>query len=160
MGDDRQFKYRDALLKHLLEKQRKFAKKLVFDYQDIQKEEVLKQVAMKQAGTNSKVTKRFFHEELIRATVRALVKDGIIFHIDPEHDSYLLITREKVLEPFVRDELERPGSTNKFVSLKGAPSYLDGVDLEKFMYIKRCLVQQHNGTKRQKPSQNNNRDAA
>ncbi|CAJ1931904.1 unnamed protein product [Cylindrotheca closterium] len=154
---DQQFQYRDALLKHLLERQTKYAKKLVFSYQDIQKEESLIQVAREQeakSGDNKKEKKKkFFHQELIRSTVRALAKDGIIYHIDPDNDQYLLITREKVLEPFVRDELDRTGNSKNYVSLKGAPEYLKVVDLEKFMYIKRCIVHE-NKTKKKKTGKN------
>ncbi|KAL3933338.1 MAG: hypothetical protein SGBAC_010447, partial [Bacillariaceae sp.] len=136
---DPQFAYRDALLKHLLDRQTKHVKKLVFAYQDIKQEESLRQVATDQAAKSDAKKQRFFQEELVRATIRALVKDGILFHIDQDNDQYLLITREKVLEPFVRDELERTGNTKNFVSLKGAPDYMKGVDLEKFVYIKRCI---------------------
>lgn len=161
---DPQFQYKQALLQHLLENQTKHVKMFVFGYQDLKQEEALFQVAMEQASKstcrsgnqnhNSTTRKRFFHEELLRATVRALVKDGILFHIDPDNDQYLLITREKVLEPFVRDELNRPGNTKNFVSLKGAPNYLNGVDLEKFLYIKRCLLLTHNSNNNQNNDEN------
>lgn len=44
-------------------------------------------------------------QELIRGTVRALRKDGILYLIDAGTDTYLLISRTGVLEPYIRTKL-------------------------------------------------------
>jgi hypothetical protein len=132
---DPQFVFRDALLKTLLALQASHQKKLVFTYRQIKDNQQLKDVARKQAIAAGNVD--LFVDRLLLNTFRALRHDGIIYLMDSKSDLYLFITRDKVLEPYVRSELNKGGSKN-FVRLQGA-AFLSKAHNERLLYIKRCL---------------------
>ena len=134
---DADFKFRDGMLNTLLAMQSRNEKKLVFTYKQIKRDEGLKALAAKQvSGARSDVSV----ERLFLNTFRALRLDGIIFLLDDRTDHYLLITRERVLEPFIREELrkEQPSRSKNFVNIQAVP-YLSSVHRERLLYIKRCL---------------------
>jgi hypothetical protein len=137
---DPKFQFRDALLEHLLSLQQRHSKKLVFGYKDVKHNPHLLNLAAQQVIGKAK--SHLLQEELVRSTIRALVQDGILYHLNERMDQYLLITRELVLEPFVRDEIQSTGNKKNFVSMQQAPPYLSQVDPERLLYIKRCILQE------------------
>jgi hypothetical protein len=132
---DPHFVFRDALLKTLLELQASHQKKLVFTYRQIKDNQRLKDVARKQATGAGNVD--LFVDRLLLNTFRALRHDGIIYLMDSKSDLYLFITRDKVLEPYVRNEMNK-GESKNFVRFQGA-AFLSKAHNERLLYIKRCL---------------------
>eukprot|EP00980_Cylindrotheca_fusiformis_P031732 scaffold26875_cov122-Cylindrotheca_fusiformis.AAC.2 len=139
LPNDPKFQFRDALLQHLLDLQQNHCKKLVVAYKDLKDDPHLRNVAEQQAMVG-KVNKKVIQASLLPSTIRALVQDGILYHLDEETDEYLLITRELVMEPFVRDEIQITKNRKNFVDMEHAPPYLRHVDLEKLLYVKRCVL--------------------
>lgn len=140
---DPEFVFRDALLQTLLEMQLGHTKKLVFTYNQIKQNQRLWDVASKlvhRTMARSSNALHFSVERLFLNSVRALRQDGILYLVDGSSDLYLLITREKVLEPYVRNELYNSHNleSRNFVNLQGAP-FLSRVHHERLLYIKRCL---------------------
>jgi hypothetical protein len=146
---DPYFKFRDLLLEHLLYLQERKTKMLVLAYKDIKTNQQLRNTAFEVAKIAGCATKDFV-DQLFRNTFRALRKDGIVYLMNCHTDDYLLITRAKVLEPLVRNQMtskkydKKCHGTNKrsFFSLNGAPPYISKVaHKERLLYIHRscCL---------------------
>jgi hypothetical protein len=135
---DPEFVFRDALLQTLLEMQRLHTKKLVFTYKQIKPNERLRDLAAKQVHGTARIDLSI--DRLFLNTFRALRHDGILYLVDASSDLYLFITRDKVLEPYIRNEINKSqGSESKnFVNLQGA-RFLSKVHHERLLYIKRCL---------------------
>jgi hypothetical protein len=136
-------KFRDALLRTLLDMQSKSVKMLVFKYKQLKLNEQLRAVAsrvvMGKGPTQTNVDTLFLN------TFRALRQDGVIYLLNSNTDEYLLITRDRVMEPFVRDQmLRRPDTPRNYISLEEAPSYLSRVHNERLLYIKRSLWASNN----------------
>lgn len=185
---DPHFAFRDTLLHELLRMQQKKTKKLVFTYQEIKTNEKLQRLAVQQvsknqvgptAVSNPKMTTAGtttttlngrqqrqktvapLVDRTFRNTFRALRHDGIIYLMDADSDNYLLITRGKVLEPFVRRQQyeqranKKPSASSEekkdesslhskkrrnrvFFCLDDEP-YLSKVHLERLAYINASL---------------------
>ena len=136
---DPSHKFRDALLRTLLEMQSKSAKMLVFKYKQMKQNQLLRSIAsrevMLKGPTQTNVDMLFVN------TFRALRQDGIIYLLNSNTDEYLLITREKVMEPFVRDQMRlRPDMARNYITMDSAPAYLSSrVHNERLLYIKRSI---------------------
>ena len=139
---DIHFTFRDEVLKVLVAKQESCAKKLAFKYKEIRFHPHLKGVAAQQVKTVVE------ENTLFRKTFSALRDDGIVHLQDERTDSYLLISRSHVLEPYVRDflkeksgiELYRDSQPN-LLHDPGAPPYLtQRANKDRLDYIKRCLA--------------------
>lgn len=139
---DPNFLFRDGLLGHLLNMQERHAKKLVFGYKDLKENAHLQDLAAQQLKAGNTTTRsRLLQDNLLRSTVRALAQDGILHHLDETTDQYLLISRDLVLEPYVRDEIRVTGNTKNFISMQHCPPHLSHVDPERLLYIKRCILE-------------------
>jgi hypothetical protein len=133
-------KFRDALIRTLLEMQSKSAKMLVFKYKLMKQNEELRSIASREV-TWKGATQTNNVDMLFVNTFRALRQDGVIYLLNSNTDEYLLITREKVMEPFVRDQMRlRPDMARNYISMESAPPYLSSrVHNERLLYIKRSI---------------------
>ena len=147
---DPEFKFRDELLSMLLDLQKKHDKKLCFPYKRIANDEKLRTLALDHIKESKKAacSEQFAVDRLIMNTFRALRHDGILYLMDSDADTYLLITREKVLEPLVRNKINESSNLrrlsresnriNRFFSLEAAP-FLSKVHYERLHYIQRII---------------------
>jgi hypothetical protein len=142
--------FRDALLEHLVLVQSQHAEMLVFPYKSVKTNVQLRNTAFAEAKKAGKANEGIV-DQLFRNTFRALRKDGIVYLEDSHTDEYLLITRDKVLEPFIRNQMEQlqqednKDGTKKqrrnFVSMKWAPPYLSkSTHMERLRYMHRCCL--------------------
>jgi len=137
---DPSLRFRDALLGLLLKMQEKTTKKLLFRYREMRTNPQLQTVASREwKGEGG--TMATFIEKLFLSTFRALRKDGIVHLMNTSTDEYLLITREKVLEPFIRGEMENNdiSTARNFVRMSAAPKYISRVHTERLLLINRLL---------------------
>lgn len=140
---DPELTFRDALVEVLLEMQRKHDKKLSFNYREVAGNKIVQEIATKQVAGTAKPRINF--DRLFLNTFRALRNDGIIFLTNSDTDTYLLVSRDRVLEPYVRDDIERSRAngmpvSRHFVNFDAAP-FLSKVHHERLLYIRRCLSQ-------------------
>lgn len=75
---------------------------------------------------------------IIRGTFKALRRDGILYLCDKDADIYALITKSRVLEPFVTKTM------NKFVNEK--PAFLEHVPKTKLQIVRRIVLQRNDKT--------------
>lgn len=144
---DPQFVFRDALLIHLLGVQATHAKKLMFPYKGIKINPKLRAIAstvlFKDNNKKEEDAKmKVLVDRILLNTFRALRHDGILHLADIHSDSYLLISRKWVLEPYVKRELEmsrNEGSSKNYIKFEGAP-YLSSVHRDRLLYIKRSAM--------------------
>jgi hypothetical protein len=136
---DTSLRFRDALLHHLVEAQKNNRKMLVFKYKVIKADRILQEIASR--DVEGKGSKAIAVDRLFLETFRALRKDGILYLINSDTDEYLLISREKVLEPFVRAQMKRKDvrTARNFLSMDGAPPYISRIHTERLQLIKRSL---------------------
>jgi len=97
---DPDWKFREALLCHLLEEEERSSpdpkkQPFCFEYQSILNNETLQDKIGGGGGGGAS------YPTLVLKTVAALRNDGILFLIDRDTDMYLLITRSRVLEPML-----------------------------------------------------------
>jgi uncharacterized protein with PIN domain len=104
---DSGYTYRDAVLQTLLrmEKNETHAP-LRFQYRTIANDSNLNRIAVYQLSKGNV-------QHLVINTFRALRQDGILYLLDAHSDTYIFISRDRVLEPFVR--------TMQSTSLETAP---------------------------------------
>ena len=134
-----------------------------FRYSSIAVDDNLNQIAMEEMSKSASNTHSIFKEsgndgtikklspivlrnvqELIRCTVRALRKDGILYLINAEDDTYLLISRTGVLEPYVRTKLAlQKLSSERRMQYYDASSrfpYIQSVPRSRLEFVRRCLT--------------------
>jgi hypothetical protein len=142
--------FRDALLEVLLAMQASCTKKLVFTYKTVKSDAQLRAVAAKELrtldGSSSGIIDKMFLN-----TFRALRHDGIVHLLNNHTDEYLLITRNWVLEPFVRSQLVDKASPypKHYVDFTNAPPYLSRIHNDRILFIKRCIVAGANDSQEQ-----------
>lgn len=129
--------FRDALLNHLLDLESATeGKELRFLYQDIYGHPRLLSIAEK-SSPNSVDASR-----VVVNTFKALRDDGILYLLDEESDTYVLVSRSRILEPYVRKVMARDieGSVERMNLLKHRPEYLANVPRSKLQYIRRVVT--------------------
>ena len=162
---DPKFIFRDAILNILLEWQSNNVKKLVFPYSKIRNHPTLIEIANNRKNqlqlsstANNNSNNPTYGSQLFQSTFRALRDDGILYLQDPNTDQYLLITRDKVLEPYLRNSnhlhtnssknnkyqdddqyQQRNNMKKKKQKLHHGASFLSYVHEERLKYIQRCI---------------------
>ena len=138
---DPNLSFRDAVLAVLLEMERSAGPlRLTFKYKDIICNERLAQMAT-QVVAGIPANPFLSANRLFLSTFQALRNDGILYLEDPDSDVYLLLSRSRVLEPYVKDEMKLGGSTSPKKELKGTMCtiFLSKVHHERLQYIRRDL---------------------
>lgn len=136
-SNDPHFKYRDALLEHLLklESERPIDELLRIQYRQVVSHEI-SIVALELAGALGD------GKRLLQNGVRALRKDGILFLLCPESDTYLLVSVDRVLKPYLRKVLsrEQEGAMERAALKLNRPEYLACVPKARVDLVKRRLL--------------------
>ena len=139
---DPNFEFRDALLNHLLRLERNHQKRqqqwknpqldLRFQYSTVANHAELCEIAERVVLSNG--NSELNGPDLFRATFRALRQDGILSLLQEASDTYLLLSRKGVLEPFIHRRLLR---NNK--KRRRSPCYLQDVSWDKLNYVESGL---------------------
>lgn len=134
---DPDFQYRDALLNELINLEEKQSEKepLRFQYKAVKTMSSLRELVMAMAPLASA------EQTLVLGTFRALRKDGIFYLIDKESDTYLLISKRRVLEPYMEtitsDDIER--GPQRLQLRREPPPFLQQVPKTRLRYVRRCF---------------------
>lgn len=136
--------FRDMLLRTLLTMETACSAMLVFTYKNVKCDAQIRAMAAQvlQTSTSSSVA---MVDKLFLNTFRALRHDGILHLLDNHRDEYLLISRDRVLEPFVRSQLVGSSQNQKnYVDFNNAPPYLTRIHNDRLLFIKRCILSEAN----------------
>ena len=153
---DKDFVYRDHLLQTLLQWERQHNDKrktttttittkddnggpdFRFQYRDITENVHLKNIAANTvAGMEHPTIKA---DNLVLVTFRALRQDGILHLLHQESDTYLLISRQNVLEPYLQRALKSSTCRKQQQQQQSLPFYLRNVKKARLQYVKRCVL--------------------
>ena len=146
---DPHFTFRDALLKLLLEMESETILssqsdpsnfQLHFQYKSIVGNSSLQVVAMQTVKKNKKMP--ISVDQLFLKTFAVLRKDGIISLLDDETDTYLLISRKHVIDPYCKKIMAKTNSSfleRRILELK-QPTYLSNVTSARLQYVKKLLL--------------------
>lgn len=163
---DSQLQYRDALLRKLLDMERSIRSPdnknessdgslpiLQFQYSEILNDPALQSFAAAviskgRSDTNnnrnpnsSSTTTNGQISHLLRRTFRALRKDGIVYLEDEHQDVYWLISRKRVLEPYVAQLLECRGNTIAMQQFYGEkPKFIDQIPPTRLQIVRRGML--------------------
>lgn len=129
------FTFRDALLqKLLLMEEHATTEPLSFAYQTITQDIQLQEIA-------KTVCESVPHQRLFLKTFAALRKDGILHLVDRRADSYMLLSRPRVIEPHVQRKCAAGTKSEldyKLLQLE-RQSILRDVPNARIQHVKRCL---------------------
>jgi len=151
---DPSYLFRDAVLTYLQSMQHRTVKRLQFKYKQIKNNDNLQTIASREifVEKHDREKKNTLIDKLFLKTFSALRNDGIIHLLNSNTDEYLLITRDKVLEPYIRSQIKNPNMrssrTKTFVSYKNSPPYISRVHNERLLYIKRLIQQDETNSKK------------
>ena len=129
---DPTFTFRDALLAILIEmeqQQQQTTQTLYFFYKDIVTNATLVTIATQTLFTSMPHTKVHPHR-LFVTTFRALREDGIVFLLDEDTDEYMLLSKNRVLLPYLLDT----SKTNK-----QRPNYLRHVPNSRLKHLSHVM---------------------
>ena len=147
---DPHFEFRDALLEVLLHmennvnysmnRQSVESRQLRFQYKGIVGNAKLQGIANQAFVNENNVS--VCVERLFLQTFAALRKDGIVSLLDEETDTYLLVSRERVLEPYCNKLLQKTDSSSleRRVLQTEQPAYLRNVANARLQYVKKTLT--------------------
>jgi hypothetical protein len=81
-------------------------------------------------------------DQLFLKTFGALRKDGIISLLDNETDTYLLISRKHVIDPYCRKIIAKTNSSflERRIMESRQPTYLSNVTSARLQYVKKMLL--------------------
>lgn len=132
--------FRDVLLEYLVDMQNKEpSKPLKFQYGQLLKDETLFAAATNTVATTTNPAANA--RRLFVNTFRALRCDGIIYLEKEESDTYLLITRSGVLEPYLSRILDKDLSTlERSMWRLNPPPYLTRVPGNRLRFVMKNLI--------------------
>lgn len=125
---------------------------LRFQYRMVVMDEQLNQIALQQiqsamgiehqpSGQPEQQQPQQQHvQQLVRSTFRALRKDGILYLLDVDSDTYLLISRQCVLEPHLRRSMACSDASARTRFHANRPLYLSAVPRARMQLVRRTLV--------------------
>lgn len=136
---DPNFQFRDTLLAHLLEKEAEqdSTEPMRFQYKTLSADFRILDAAAKETTNLANGDAR----RILLLTFKALRKDGIINLLDFASDTYVLLSRARVLEPYMETIL----SSNAEKALERAhlkkykPDYLSDVPKSRLQYVRRLM---------------------
>jgi hypothetical protein len=146
---DPHFKFRDVLLNLLLEMEAEAScswptdpsnSQLHFQYKSIVSNSSLQAVATQIVSKDSKVAVSV--DQLFLKTFGALRKDGIISLLDNASDTYLLISRKHVIDPYCRKIMAKTSSSflERRILESKQRTYLSNVTSARIQYVKKMLL--------------------
>ena len=141
---DPHFTFRDALLEKLLQDEEQIQEEgvpLRFIFSNVLKDKSLCSVAERIVETKSPSCLITSVKRLVLATFRALRNDGILYMLDDSTDTYLLISRTRVLEPYVRLMMSKDLDhiLERSHLQKNRPPYLLNVPRARLQYIGKSI---------------------
>jgi len=141
---DPMFTFRDALLAILIEMEQQqctatTVQTLYFFYKDIVANATLVNIAAQTLFTSTPTTKVHQHRLFVN-TFRALREDGIVFLLDEDTDEYMLLSKNRVLLPYLQDNSKN----------KQRPNYLRHVPNSRLKHLSQAM----------KSDKNNNNNSA
>jgi hypothetical protein len=141
---DPEFEFRDMLLNHLLEMEQEHRQSqekqnnpqldLRFQYRTIANIPALCKTAKEVVSETEKPELNV--AALIQGTFRALRQDGILCLLDEDSDTYLLVSRKGVLEPYIQRRAQRKKKWHR------KPFYLRHVSDDRLKYVEKCSVEE------------------
>jgi hypothetical protein len=136
---DPHFVFRDSTLATLLELEAMSDGHCIFLYQAIIHNPALVTVANNVLPKDGSGSLR----QLFVKTFAALRKDGLIHLVDENTDTYRLISRQRVLEPYLEkmDDKSIENILERKALLAEQPPFLHNVPKARLQYAKRCLQQ-------------------
>jgi len=137
---DPHFRYRDALLNMLLDmeqSQTSSTEPLRFQYKTASENKPLLEISREEISRQERPSTNV--ARLVANTFRLLRQDGVLHLLDAESDTYLLISREKVLEPSLRTLLSSDAETavERANLKKNPPNYLAKVPKVRLQFVRR-----------------------
>lgn len=145
---DSHFKFRDALLEILLQMEGNVEPssdgqpienyQLRFKYKTLVNNGALRKVAASVVANGNKSSSSL--ERLFLQTFAALRKDGIVSLLDRDADMYLLVSRERVLEPHCRKAKTNSFLLERRVLHTEQPAYLKNVTSARLQYVKKTIT--------------------
>lgn len=136
---DPEYRYRDRLLEILSSHEQAIEKEpLCIQYKNILNDIALQRFALEIVGEEGD-TRR-----LVTSTIRCLRKDGILFHLCRDTDTYLLISVERVLKPYMQKIMSRDSgdAVERAELKKNRPDYLENVPKARLDLIRRQLLKE------------------
>lgn len=134
---DPQLRYRDSLLSALIELERKQPNRLPLRFQF----RTVKEIASLKELAKSITSAPSFQQSLLQGTFRALRNDGILYLLDAESDTYLLVSKERVLERYVdamtSDDIARGAQRAQL--RREPPAFLKHVPKQRLQYVRRNI---------------------
>lgn len=146
---DPEYRYRDALLLTLIGMESGLAKSgtsdipahLRFQYRTVAQHSRLCQIASEEVAESKSGGPVTNAKRLVVNTFRALRQDGILYLIDEQSDTYLLVSRSKVLEPYVQT-IKSTCSAAAVARQSNKPAYLSKVPQARLQFIRKELLAQ------------------
>jgi hypothetical protein len=146
---DPQFVFRDRLLQTLLimrddhTKSKRGGVPFCFKYKTLANDERITRVAQNIVNDTEKVALNI--QRLILRSFAALRTDGILYLMDDKSDTYMLICKENVMEPYIKTMMDSQAVEatyrHKF-PLEELPAYLTNVPYERLHFVKRGVATQ------------------
>lgn len=148
-------KFRDTLLELLLEMERNVSRpatrapsmedcQLHFQYKSVVCNEQLQKAATQIVTDDTKM--KVSIDQLFRKTFGALRKDGIVSLLNDKTDTYLLVSRSRVIEPYLAKQMAAKASSSfveKRILQSEQPVYLRNVPNARLQYVMRALLANH-----------------
>jgi hypothetical protein len=115
---------------------------LVFEYKRVVENEALQQVAATTASDKDNKGLSVSRKQLFMKTFSALRDDGIVYLMDHDKDTYLLISRARVLEPYCRIMHDKSGENFEARSMLVAepPPYISCLPHARIQYVKKLIA--------------------
>jgi hypothetical protein len=144
---DPEYRYRDAVLMTLLDMESGLATSgspdipahLRFQYKTLAQHSRLHQIASEEVTKSKSGGPIGNTKRLVVNTFRALRQDGILYLIDEQSDTYLFVSRSKVLEPYVQKKLLTCPAT-AVAAKSNKPAYLGKVPKARLQFIQKDVL--------------------
>jgi hypothetical protein len=146
---DPEYRYRDALLLTLLDMESGLVMSgspdipahLRFQYKTVAHHSRLHQIASEEVTKSKSGGPIGNAKRLISNTFRSLRQDGIVYLIDEQSDTYLFVSRSKVLEPYLQT-IQSTCPATAVAHQRNKPAYLSKVPKARLQFIRKELLAQ------------------
>jgi hypothetical protein len=145
---DPEYRYRDALLLTLLDMEKVVASTgsseisthLRFQYRTVAGHSRLLQIASDEVAKSGGPISNA--QRLVVSTFRALRQDGILYLLDEQSDTYLFVSRSKVLDPYIQkmQSTSHETAVERTHLQNNRPAYLSKVPKARLQFIRKDLL--------------------